>query len=43
MIPFTNLDNELLDTLAALNMIGSVDNSVNQENKRRVYSRGYKK
>lgn len=43
MIPFTSLDNELLDTLAALNMIGSVDNSVNQENKRRVYSRGYKK
>lgn len=43
MIPFTNLDNELLDTLAALNMIGSIDDSVNQKNKRRVYSRGYKK
>lgn len=43
MIPFTNLDNELLDTLATLNMIGSIDKSVNQENKRRVYSKGYRK
>lgn len=43
MIPFTSLDNDLLNTLATLNMIGVIDEKVNHENKRRVYSRGYRK